>query len=340
MNAKWSTSGSAKLVTPGHLVSKCTESDIRRLGRAGDDEYEVARTRACQGRGLLHLVESEEASGGRPEVVAGQLVERRGRRVQGDVDQPLRSTRLRELDQLVELPPGVSPRAGHAEPLDDAPAGSGGGEHAEFALRGKIGQVRHFQSEAEVGLVAREAVHRLLVAQTRERRDDAFSRHELRQHRRIEVLDEAQHVVLLDEAHLEVELGVLGLSVGPGVLVPEAAGDLEVLVHARDHEELLELLRRLGQGVELPRIEAAGNEVVPGAFRSALDQDGGLDLEETAFVQEVPDVLDHPVPKHDSLLHAGTAKVDVPVLQTQELVHLRVIANLEWGRLRLVEHLG
>ena len=40
-------------------------------------------------------------------------------------------------------------------------------------------------------------------------------------------------VVVLDERHLDVELGELGLAVGAQVLVAEAAGDLEVAVEAR-----------------------------------------------------------------------------------------------------------
>ena len=47
--------------------------------------------------------------------------------------------------------------------------------------------------------------------------------------------DEGQHVVLVDEAHLGVELHELVLAVGPQVLVAEAAGDLVVAVEAADH---------------------------------------------------------------------------------------------------------
>ena len=57
------------------------------------------------------------------------------------------------------------------------------------------------------------------------------------------------HVVLLDEAHLDVELGELRLAVGAEVLVAVAAGDLVVPLHAGHHEQLLEQLRALRQGV-------------------------------------------------------------------------------------------
>ena len=70
-------------------------------------------------------------------------------------------------------------------------------------------------------------------------------------------LDEGHHGRLVDEAHLEVELGELGLAVAAQVLVAEAARDLEVAVDAGDHQQLLELLRALRQGVDVARLEAA-----------------------------------------------------------------------------------
>ena len=51
------------------------------------------------------------------------------------------------------------------------------------------------------------------------------------------------HVVDLDEGHLDVELGEVGLAVGAEVLVAEAAGDLVVALEPGDHQQLLEELR-------------------------------------------------------------------------------------------------
>src|SRR5690349_23654496 len=45
-------------------------------------------------------------------------------------------------------------------------------------------------------------------------------------------------------------------AVGAGVLVAEAGRDLEVAVEARDHDQLLEHLRRLRERVELTRMDA------------------------------------------------------------------------------------
>lgn len=53
------------------------------------------------------------------------------------------------------------------------------------------------------------------------------------------------------EAHLEVDLGELGLPVLAPVLVAEASRELEVAVRdARGDEQLLGLLGRLREGVE------------------------------------------------------------------------------------------
>jgi hypothetical protein len=68
----------------------------------------------------------------------------------------------------------------------------------------------------------------------------------------------AKDVLLRDEAHLDVELVEHQRAVGAAGLVAEAGGDLEVAVEARDHRQLLELLRRLRQRVELAGMQAAG----------------------------------------------------------------------------------
>ena len=95
-----------------------------------------------------------------------------------------------------------------------------------------------------------------------------------------QAFDEADDVVLADEAGLDVDLGELRLAVGAQVFVAEAAGDLEILLHARDHQELLVLLRGLRQGVEAARAEARGHEEVAGAFRGRVREDRRFDFEE------------------------------------------------------------
>ena len=151
-------------------------------------------------------------------------------------------------------------------------------------------------------------------------------------------LDERHDRGLVDEAHLEVELGELRLAVAAQVLVAEAAGDLEVAVDARDHQQLLELLGALGQGVDVARLEAARDDEVARALRGALDQDGGLDLDEAVGVVDLADRLDEAAAQQEAALHRLAPDVEVAVLEAEGLVDRRVgVVEVERRRLRLVE---
>ncbi len=100
-------------------------------------------------------------------------------------------------------------------------------------------------------------------------------------------LDRVEHVVLRHEAHLEIELIELARrTVGAGVLVAEAGGDLEIAVETGDHKQLLEHLRRLGKRVELARMHPAGHQIVARALGRACCQDRRLELGEA--------LVDHP----------------------------------------------
>ena len=140
------------------------------------------------------------------------------------------------------------------------------------------------------------------------------------EHRAHDRLHAVDHVVLLDERHLDVELGELGLAVGAGVLVPEAARDLVVALHAADHQQLLEQLGRLRQGVERARLDAGRHQVIARALRGRARQVRRLDLEEVAFVQHLAHGRDHAVAQGDRALELRPAQVERAVPQTDDLV--------------------
>ncbi len=133
-------------------------------------------------------------------------------------------------------------------------------------------------------------------------------------------------------------MGELWLAVSPQVLVAETAGDLEILLEASHHQQLLELLRRLGQSVEAAGVDPAGHQVVPCPFGSALDQNRGLDLDEAALIQEITDKLDHPVAENDVSLHTLAAQVEIPIFETQGLVNFLFFVDVERWRLGRVEY--
>ena len=99
-------------------------------------------------------------------------------------------------------------------------------------------------------------------------------------------LGQLVEVLLVGEAHLDVELGELRLPVGAEVLVAVAAGDLVVALHAGDHEQLLEQLRRLRQGVPVAGLQAHRHEEVAGALGRRAGERRRLDVEEVALVHD------------------------------------------------------
>ena len=150
-----------------------------------------------------------------------------------------------------------------------------------------------------------------------------------------EALVDGDNVILLNERHLKVDLGELRLTVGTQVPVAEAAGDLNVTVHAGQHEQLLVLLRGLRQGIELARMHTGRHEVVARALRRGLGQHRGLNSRGSRLVEVVAGNLRYAVAQHQVLLHGRTAQIEVAVLQTNLVADFLGVVDLERGGLRL-----
>ena len=232
-------------------------------------------------------------------------------------------------DEFVQVFPGQPGQARAVDGLDDPPLVHHLPEAGELRLPHQVGDVFELQPEAGVRPVQPEAVHAFLVGQAGEGRRQLHVLQFFKQGR-----DHALHhlvdVLFGDEGHLHVDLGELGLAVGPQILIPEAPAQLIVAVQAGHHQELLEELGRLGQGEELPRLDPAGHQVIPGPLRRALGEDGGLHLDEALAVEKLADHLGGPVPEEEVLHDAGAPEVQVAVFQPQGLgdVHL-VVFQLE-----------
>src|SRR5205085_11720873 len=104
-----------------------------------------------------------------------------------------------------------------------------------------------------------------------------------------------------------------------------AARDLEVALEARDDEQLLEDLGRLGQREEPPRLEPRRDDEVARALRRGLAQDWRLDLEDARVFHGAPDRRDHSRTEAQVPLEAGAAQVDPAVPQAQRLVDAFVV---------------
>ena len=175
-------------------------------------------------------------------VLADELHDRRASPVGlgRDVDETLGPEPSGGVDELVDLAPGraaetggddrLDPAAGHERVVEDREAG----RRLARIVDERGGQVDELEPEPEVGLVGPVPFDDLVEGEPRERHLEERPVRgrrggDLDGHR----LDEAHHGLLVDEAHLEVELGELGLAVAAQVLVAEAAGDLEVAIDAR-----------------------------------------------------------------------------------------------------------
>ena len=209
---------------------------------------------------------------------------------------------------------------------------------AELGFGGQVAHVRHFQAVAKVGLVAAVACHSVVISEVREGSLQLKLRGQLAHQAGVQALNQVQHRGLVHEAHFQVKLGELRLPVGPQVFVAETAGNLEVAFHAAHHEQLLELLGRLRQGVEIAGLHPAGHEIIARAFRCALDEDGRFDFQETVLVQIIADVLHRAMTQPEVFLHRRPAQVQVAVAQAQAFVGFDVVGDVERRRLRLVEH--
>ena len=103
------------------------------------------------------------------------------------------------------------------------------------------------------------------------------------------------------------------------VFVAEAAGDLEIAVEPRDHEQLLVDLRRLRQRVTLARVHARRDEIVARALGCRLGEDRRFDLQEVELAECAPRSLQQPVAQDQVGLQLGPPQVEVAMLEAQLL---------------------
>ena len=205
-------------------------------------------------------------------------------------------------------------------------------EDPELGAARHLGRVLDLQPEAEVGLVRAVPEHHVVVGEAGER---ALRRLDAR---RLEGADDAglhhvQHVLALDERHLEVELPELELAVGAKILVPPARCDLVVPVHPADHAELLEQLRRLGEGVELPGLQPHRREEVARALGRAAGHARRPDVDEAALVHDAANRRDRGVVEPEVPLHPVGPHVEPAVAEAQGLVDV-LLVELERERRR------
>ncbi len=138
-------------------------------------------------------------------------------------------------------------------------------EFFQIFRRECLPHIQH-RRQTHIRLVAAVQSHRLVITHARKWRLDFASGSFERGGQK--TLDHFPHPLRLRIGHFQIDLGKFRLAVGAQIFIAEAADNLEILVESRDHQNLLEQLRRLRQRVETPRLHPAGNQVVARALRA------------------------------------------------------------------------
>ena len=152
-------------------------------------------------------------------------------------------------------------RANNAATLD------GFGENRKARPPKGFGDVANLDRDPQVRLVIAIFQHRLGERNVYELLVDSLVGKLLKDatdHR----LDSVENILLLDKAHLEVELiEFAGAAISAAVLIAETGRDLEIAVESGDHDKLLELLRCLRQCIEFAGMKTRRHQKVTRTFR-------------------------------------------------------------------------
>ena len=140
--------------------------------------------------------------------------------------------------------------------------------------------------KAGIRLVGTVLIHRLLPFHARERgrhvHANGFFHHPLDQ-----PFGHCLNFFWFGKGHFGVDLGEFRLAVTTQVFVAEALSDLVVLVHPGGHQELLEELRRLWQGVEVTRVNPGRHDVIAGPFRRRAGQFRRFHVQKVVIIKVV-----------------------------------------------------
>ena len=158
--------------------------------------------------------------------------------IKSDVSQALGATRLGPFLPLIKGTTRLRTATGHDDSTD-----VGCLEDSERRVLEVVGQVNKLISETKIRLIRAVLFHRVLVRHARNRGLEIVTDEgpDILQ----DLFCNGDDVVLVDEAHLNIKLGELRLTIRTEVFVTIAACNLEVAFHSGNHQHLLEKLRRL-----------------------------------------------------------------------------------------------
>ncbi|CDB09896.1 putative uncharacterized protein [Bacteroides sp. CAG:633] len=201
-------------------------------------------------------------------------------------------------------------------------------EYREAVSFHNVHQFDELHAKAQVGFIATIVLHGIGPRHTQERFSQFHTTQFLEQifgH----AFEQFDNIVLLNKRHFTVNLCKLRLTVGTQVFIAEALRNLEVTVETRYHQQLLQCLRALRQGIELTGIHTRRHYKVAGTFGSRTDEQRSLYFDE-AFAVEVLAYFDgHLVTQLQILADCRTAQVQITVFHTDVVASVGIVFNGE-----------
>src|ERR1700730_594186 len=214
----------------------------------------------------------------------------------GQPRKAFRTRTPRDQRELIQLAARHVASARHAKTAHDAAVHKRGAKNGGACLTQGIADVSDLEVVSKVGLDGAITEQRLLHVESRQRRGDVDAEDFLPD-LDPQALDQIEDVLFRAERHLDVQLRDLHDPIGAQVFVAQAAGDLVVAARAGHHQQLLQLLGRLGQREEVAGMEARWNDEIARTLRSSFEEHRGFDLDELVRVH----VAMHRV--HDAVAH-------------------------------------
>ena len=241
-----------------------------------------------------------------------------------------------DLVQSDHLACGDPSKAFGIDGTNDAATVQSATEDLEAARREDICHVHDFIAITCVWLVRTEAIHRFLISDALEGERNVHAPASLK-HRRKKTFDDVDDVFSLNKAGFDIDLGEFRLTVGAQVFITEAAGDLEVTLETRNHEELFVLLRSLRQGKELTGAESGRDEEVACTFRRRIGEDRRLYFDEALCIEVIARCIRDLMTRANVLVHAGTTQVEIAIFKTQIFVG-KILIEVERQHCGFVQH--